>query len=154
MITKLEEPCWFAVCDYCGEGDNSDWGGSFHYCDEKELLDTLANQDWMIIQAADTSVRALYCFSCWDGFTEQKREAVLMSDLSQSQARALRTVGEASVYVYIVPCEGFAGLTGDFAVLERRGLVEVLKEAEDPEARPMALRHAVRLTETGREALR
>jgi hypothetical protein len=74
MITRNARPCWEATCDYCGAGDNYESGGSYHYPDEKELLDALASYDWTIVQNPDTSVKALYCSTCWDEFSDSERE--------------------------------------------------------------------------------
>lgn len=47
-LAVQQKPCWEVVCDVCGEGDNVDYGGSFHYHTEAEARDMLKSADWMI----------------------------------------------------------------------------------------------------------
>jgi hypothetical protein len=60
-LRVLEKPCWEAVCDFCGEGDNYDYATSFHHASEAEARAELAAEDWKL--APDG--RAL-CFGCFD----------------------------------------------------------------------------------------
>jgi hypothetical protein len=60
-LTQIEHPCWFATCDRCGEGDNSEYGTSFHYPSQLEAEGNLRDMDWR--QALDGS---WLCSECYD----------------------------------------------------------------------------------------
>ena len=45
-ITREEHPCWVPACDFCGEGDNSEYGGGFHYASEREAREAVEGADW------------------------------------------------------------------------------------------------------------
>lgn len=59
-IVREDHPCWVPSCDRCGEGDNSEYGGSFHYASAAEAARTLRDMDWE--QAQDGS---WLCFECY-----------------------------------------------------------------------------------------
>ena len=42
------QPCMWATCDLCGEGDNWDYGSSFHYDNEVNLRQQLDSAGWII----------------------------------------------------------------------------------------------------------
>jgi hypothetical protein len=76
-----------------------------------------------------------------------------LSPLSSAQRQALADVVEDLVY-YKPHFGRVFGMRNDtLDALERRGLVEILDEAVNPEARPIAQRHRVTLTAAGHEAL-
>jgi len=59
-IIRKDNPCWSPTCDSCGEGDNYEYGGSFHYSSEAEAIDAV-KIDWH-----HTSGGAWLCISCCD----------------------------------------------------------------------------------------
>jgi hypothetical protein len=40
--------CWEPTCDECGEGDNSEYGGSFHYESEAAAKEQVKDMGWEI----------------------------------------------------------------------------------------------------------
>lgn len=73
--------------------------------------------------------------------------------ISQAQVEALRVVEGGDVFYKPSWGRVFGVRNDTYEVLERNGLVEVLDEPENPEALPRSQRHAVRLTERGREVV-
>lgn len=60
MAVKAEEhACWLAVCDYCGEGDNWDLGGSFHYSSQEEALREIKAAEWTVCDDG-----RVFCLEC------------------------------------------------------------------------------------------
>lgn len=60
-LVREEHPCWVPTCDRCGEGDNAESGGSFHYSSEAEAVMALGGMDWH--RAQDGS---WLCYDCYD----------------------------------------------------------------------------------------
>lgn len=73
MIVCAEHPCWTATCDNCGEGDNVEWAGSFHYETEATLLNALTEADWKVFRNEDGTLRYLICPDCWEQMDERRR---------------------------------------------------------------------------------
>lgn len=71
-IVCNEAPCWWANCDHCGAGDNSDHVRSYHYETEAELLEALAEQDWHVERNVDGTVATVVCFTCADEAKEEE----------------------------------------------------------------------------------
>lgn len=44
--------CYEAHCDSCGEGDNREWGGAFHYESYVIALEELQGHDWVVTNSA------------------------------------------------------------------------------------------------------
>lgn len=66
MIQVEQTPCWKVTCDRCGEGDNTEHGGHFHYATEAEALTSVRNYDWMLVDGHHL------CPTCWeDGIPEE-----------------------------------------------------------------------------------
>jgi hypothetical protein len=47
-LTAEEKPCWHVICDHCGEGDNDEYGGSYHYPDEQTARDQVRGYEWVV----------------------------------------------------------------------------------------------------------
>jgi hypothetical protein len=45
-LRREDHPCWVATCDWCGEGDNDEYGGSYHHFTEEEARRQLTMADW------------------------------------------------------------------------------------------------------------
>lgn len=83
MIKSGEKPCVEVTCDGCGEGDNDDYGGSYHYGTVDEALSAVEDRDWKVIRTRtsdlvrpdgeDGETIELYCFTCWDEMPETAR---------------------------------------------------------------------------------
>jgi hypothetical protein len=44
----MEKVCWEATCDNCGEGDNFEYYGSFHYPSREAALETIVSDlEWV-----------------------------------------------------------------------------------------------------------
>lgn len=72
MLTQWQHLCWSVVCDYCGEGDNQEYGGSIHYASERDARVELREMEWSVL--ADGRALHPHCFeelrakfSCPDG---------------------------------------------------------------------------------------
>lgn len=60
-LTVEQHPCWLATCDGCEEGDNSEYGGSFHYSTEAEARQALSGSDWIELAGG-----VWLCLDCWE----------------------------------------------------------------------------------------
>lgn len=49
MLTRESHPCWAVVCDYCGDGDNDEFGGSTHYLSERDARVGLRDMEWSVL---------------------------------------------------------------------------------------------------------
>ncbi len=58
-ITREDHPCWLLACDFCGEGDNAEYGGSFHYGTQDEARRALLDVDWRELE--DGRLQCLPC---------------------------------------------------------------------------------------------
>ena len=58
-LSECPTPCWVAVCDRCGEGDNGEDGGSFHHESKATALASVRDQDWLVSEDDE-----LLCFEC------------------------------------------------------------------------------------------
>lgn len=48
MIRENTSPCWEPTCDTCGEGDNGEYGGSFHYESREAAVKALEAINWTV----------------------------------------------------------------------------------------------------------
>jgi hypothetical protein len=49
MTLSVEQhPCWSVACDRCGEGDNVEYGGAYHYASEAEARAAAVDYDWVL----------------------------------------------------------------------------------------------------------
>lgn len=60
-LTVEQHPCWIVTCDRCGEGDNSEYGCSFHHPTEAEARDSLTSCDWIELEGG-----LWLCLDCWE----------------------------------------------------------------------------------------
>lgn len=60
-LTVEQHPCWVAVCDGCGEGDNEEYGLSFHHMTEAEARQSLTATDWTELPDG-----RWLCLDCWE----------------------------------------------------------------------------------------
>ncbi len=51
--------CWEPRCDQCGEGDNSEYGESFHYESRAEAVQAVEGADWIVTESG-----AVICGCC------------------------------------------------------------------------------------------
>lgn len=75
-VTKIEHPCWEAHCDNCGE--------AWHHASLEALIEDLHQTDWTVILHQDGTVKALYCYPCWDDFSDERRAEILADALAAS----------------------------------------------------------------------
>lgn len=59
-LKAARRPCWLAVCDRCGEGDDVDYGGCCHHANRASAVDVLVSTDWKV--GADGTVLCPECF--------------------------------------------------------------------------------------------
>lgn len=60
-ISLQQKPCYEVACDRCGEGDNYDYGGSFHHPDEATARESMEGSDWLVREDG-----VALCNSCLD----------------------------------------------------------------------------------------
>lgn len=73
MGVRVEaQPCWTITCDTCGEGDNAEYGGHFHYGSESEAKQAVRDADWR--ENADGT---LICDACIDNAKEAMHDAIV-----------------------------------------------------------------------------
>lgn len=60
-LHQESEPCWYVLCDNCGEGDAGDEVNYYHYPTQSELEQALIDHDWKEIGDG-----RWLCFSCAD----------------------------------------------------------------------------------------
>lgn len=60
-LVREEHPCYVPTCDGCGEGDNSEYGGSFHYPTEAVAKESLRDSEWVELPDG-----RWLCFTCFD----------------------------------------------------------------------------------------
>jgi hypothetical protein len=67
-VEHEKEPCWYVVCDECGEGDGED-GSRFHYPSREEAVREAEGVDFRI-----DGDRAI-CLACWDQLPTEEGSA-------------------------------------------------------------------------------
>jgi len=60
--------CWEPTCDGCGDGDNYEWGGSFHYLSETAAREAITDAGWLI------EGEKIFCEGCVDTRKEKEQE--------------------------------------------------------------------------------
>jgi hypothetical protein len=68
-LTENSRPCWVPTCDTCGDGDNSEYGGSFHYDSRGQAVEAVEGVDWTVHDDG-----RLECFGCRE--ERESREAM------------------------------------------------------------------------------
>ena len=63
-LKREEHPCWLVVCDHCGEGDDTEYGGSFHHQSEEGAREAAHEVEMEV--SATGAVLCLTCIEeCW-----------------------------------------------------------------------------------------
>jgi hypothetical protein len=47
-IAANEKVCWTLLCDSCGEGDDTEYGGICHYGSREEAVKAVEGNDWVV----------------------------------------------------------------------------------------------------------
>jgi hypothetical protein len=57
-IQAKAKVCWEPRCDHCGDGDNVEYGGAFHYDSREEAAQAVKDSEWIECDGL------LFCAAC------------------------------------------------------------------------------------------
>jgi hypothetical protein len=82
--------CWEPLCDNCGDGDNVEYGGAFHYESREEALKEVLGNDWVEQDGI------LLCANCIDneGYPSGDVDKAIASLIAKVRAAASPKSGE------------------------------------------------------------